>query len=112
MSPVGSISFSPDGEYIASSSKDRTIRLWNSKTGEVTLKLIGNYNEPISISFSPDAKYAASASGSNSKGLIQLWNVKTDEAAPSKPFGRSEDSMVNCVAFSPNWTYIVAGSGM
>jgi WD40 repeat protein len=74
MSPVGSISFSPDGEYIASSSKDRTIRVWNSKTGEVTWKLIGNYNKPISISFSPDGKYTASASGSvSSNSGMSRW---------------------------------------
>ena len=104
-----SISFSPDGEYIASSSQDRTIRLWNAlKTGEVTLKL---FLEPIkiyhriSISFSPNGKQIASVS---SPTLIQLWNVETGKGATFKQFGR--DIWVGCVAFSPDGMHIAAVS--
>jgi WD40 repeat protein len=44
--PVTSVSFSPDGNRIASGSRDNTIRLWDASTGEElhTLKGVGSKN--------------------------------------------------------------------
>lgn len=39
---VLSASYSPDGKYIASGSKDRTIKIWNAKSGECIKTLKGH----------------------------------------------------------------------
>ena len=51
---VLSISFSSNENYVASSSKDNTIKIWDIKTGILIHNLLGHYWEVLSISFSLD----------------------------------------------------------
>ncbi|MCE2403030.1 hypothetical protein J4G08_19410, partial [Candidatus Poribacteria bacterium] len=57
---VSSVSFSPDGNTIASGSLDKTIRLWNTRTGIQIQTLIGHTSPVNSVSFSPDGNTIAS----------------------------------------------------
>jgi len=60
---VTSISFSPDGKYIAGGSLDGTIKLWDIKDGSCIKTIKAYPREGVtSISFSPQGKYIASAS--------------------------------------------------
>jgi WD40 repeat protein len=73
---VTSVAFSPDGRLIASGSKDKTIKLWDVKTGEEIRTLKGHSSWVNSVTFSPDGRLIAS--GSEDK-TIKLWDVKTGE---------------------------------
>ncbi len=65
-----------DGTKIVSGSSDRTIKIWNSQTGEC-LKTISGHNRPVlSVAFSGDGNTIASC-GAHS--IIKLWNVLTGE---------------------------------
>ncbi|GEA25616.1 protein TolB [Microcystis aeruginosa NIES-4325] len=78
---ISSVSFSPDGKTLASSSSDGTIKLWNVETGEEihTLNLDNFASDGIdSVRFSPDSKTLVSAGR-----VIQLWNVETGEEIPT-----------------------------
>ena len=68
---VNSVSFSPDGQILASGSDDRTIKLWEVKTGKEIKTLSGHSYDVNSVSFSPDGKILAS--GSRDK-TIKLWD--------------------------------------
>ncbi|RKY47990.1 MAG: hypothetical protein DRP91_06650, partial [Candidatus Neomarinimicrobiota bacterium] len=73
---VLSVVFSPDGRYIASGSVDKTIKLWDVKTGKCLRTFRGHKSLVHSVAFSPDGKYIASCSGSwlvDKK--IKLWDV-------------------------------------
>ena len=58
---VNSVSFSPNGNTIASGSRD-TVRLWNVRTGAHIRTLTGHTGGVNSVAFSPDGNKIASVS--------------------------------------------------
>ncbi|NEP59465.1 MAG: hypothetical protein F6K31_21040 [Symploca sp. SIO2G7] len=68
---VSSVSFSPDGELIASGSKDNSIKLWNKDGKELNPIKEAHEDGVYSISFSPDGKMIASAGADNQ---VKLWS--------------------------------------
>jgi WD40 repeat protein len=71
-STILSISYSPDGRYLAAGSSDSKVRLWN--VADCTLRTVfKGHNDWIrSVRFSPNGKILASAGDDCS---IRLWNV-------------------------------------
>ena len=64
--------FSPDGQIVASGSKDKSIQLWNVETGQSIRTLTGHSDKVQSLAFSPDQQWLASGSEDNS---IRLWQI-------------------------------------
>ncbi len=72
---IKSVSFSPDREYVVSAFKDKTIKIWEVKTGRTVGKILdGGGENIIAASFSPDGKYIVSASEDKT---IRIWNSET-----------------------------------
>ena len=69
---VPGVSFSPDGEIIATASLDNTVKLWNSN-GILLRTLTGHTGAVTEVSFSPDGTFLVSASHDQT---AILWNVK------------------------------------
>jgi WD40 repeat protein len=65
------VSFSPDGQTIATASSDRTIKLWQ-RDGTLITTLSGHQADVNSVSFSPDGKLLVSA---GADGAVLLWNA-------------------------------------
>jgi WD40 repeat protein len=59
---VTSICFSPDSTILASGSADKSICLWDVKTGQKKKQLDGHTDAVTSICFSPDSTILASGS--------------------------------------------------
>ncbi len=99
---VYELSFSPDGQTLASASGDRTIRLWNLNTSEAqTLK--GHNNDVLGVSFSPDGQTIASSSRDRT---VKLWSK---EGTILQTFtGHKND--VWTVSFSPDSQMIASAS--
>uniref|UniRef100_A0A0B7K5Q0 Mitochondrial division protein 1 n=1 Tax=Bionectria ochroleuca TaxID=29856 RepID=A0A0B7K5Q0_BIOOC len=69
---VNSVAFSPDSTLIASASSDKSVRVWNSATGECPL--IISHEEPVREAlFTPVPGSIATVSGCK----VQLWHVET-----------------------------------
>ncbi len=101
---VNSVSFSPDGQILASGSNDDTTRLWNVATGD-TINTVRGYRSNVnSVSFSPDGQILASGS---SNDTIRLWDVATGDTIRTL---RRHTNSVSSVSFSPDGQTLASGS--
>ncbi|KAF2495657.1 WD40 repeat-like protein [Lophium mytilinum] len=102
---VAAVKFSPDGRWIASCSSDATIKIWDSKTGELAHTLEGHLAGISTIAWSPDSKILASGSDDKS---IRLWDVTTGQPQPVPLLGHH--NYIYALAFSPKGNMLVSGS--
>ncbi|MFN2493748.1 MAG: WD40 repeat domain-containing protein, partial [Pyrinomonadaceae bacterium] len=73
---VTQVAFSRDGNLLASSSSDNSIRIWDVATQRELRTLTGHTTNIDSMDFSPDSRLLASASDD---GGTFLWDTKTGE---------------------------------
>src|SRR5258706_3951400 len=70
---VWSVAYSPDGRHIISGSSDRTIRIWDAKTGTpVGDPLKGHTRSVLSVAYSPDGRHIISGSADHN---IRIWDA-------------------------------------
>ncbi|MEG4121590.1 AAA family ATPase [Microcoleus sp. N9_B4] len=99
---VWGLSFSPDGETIASSSVDKTVKLWR-RDGSLLATFKDHTNSVSCVAFSPDNKTIASASLDKT---VKIWQTDGSLLATFKGHTNS----VTSVAFSSDGQTIASGS--
>ncbi|KAH7318913.1 hypothetical protein B0J17DRAFT_711035 [Rhizoctonia solani] len=105
---VTSIAVSPDGVYIASGSYDSTIRVWNSKNGElITDPIKAHHDRVTSVAFSPDSTRIVSTGAFD---CLRVWSVQNGKKIASA--GTRDRTECICTAvFSADGSRILSGHG-
>ena len=91
--------------YIATTSFDHTVILWDSKKYLPLMSFQGHSSAVVSACFSPDNRYLATASLDNT---ICLWNLSEHGILHFRLKGHLKG--INSVCFSPDGKYIVTSS--
>ena len=102
---VTSVSFSPDGQTLASGGWDHTVRLWDVATGQEKAVLEGHTDGVWSVSFSPDGQTLASGGWDHT---VRLWDVATGQ---EKAVLEGHTDGVWSVSFSPDGQTLASGGG-
>ncbi len=99
------VQFSPQGQELATSGEDHTVRIWHWATGEQLHRLSGHSSTVQRIAYSPDGHHLVSA---GHDGGLHLWDVRTGQKLRS--FSSSGPPVLH-VAFHPSGRHLVsAGS--
>jgi WD40 repeat protein len=70
------VAYSPDGRWIASGSWDKTVLLWDARTGEPCAKL-RHPGALFTLAFAPDSSWLATGCGVD--GQLRIWSLATAE---------------------------------
>ena len=101
---VLTVNFTPDGKGLVSSSRDKTIKLWNPQTGQLIRTLEGNSADVFAVAFKPDGLMLASGGFDKS---LRLWNPQSGKLIRTL---EGHSGPVVALAFSPDGRFILSGS--
>jgi eukaryotic-like serine/threonine-protein kinase len=74
---VHSAAYSPDGTRIVTASMDKTVRIWDARTGAQLAVLSGHSDGVNSVAYSPDGKHILKASTDKT---ARIWDARTGTA--------------------------------
>jgi len=107
---VTHLAYSPDGNFVASSSVNGSITIWDAHTGNEIRRLSDHKAAVNSVDFSPDSKMLISAS--DDKSLI-LWDVASGQNERQfrlrNALGEDLNRPAQAAVFRPDGKTIVSG---
>lgn len=101
---VSSLAVSENKKILVSGSKDKTIKIWHLKTGELISTLKGHKDGVCAVALSKDEQIIASGSADKT---IKLWHLETGELLST--FIGHKDT-VTALAFSDKGNLLISGS--
>ena len=102
---ITAVAIDASGRLVAAAREDRSIGLWDVKTGALQAELRKHENVVNALAFSPDGKTLAS--GGDDRTAI-LWDISSGK---SKRTLKGHDMTVTSLAFSPDGRLLASGSG-
>jgi WD40 repeat protein len=101
---VTAVAYSPDGQFLLSGSRDKTLKIWNLRTKRLERTLTGSRAGVAAISVSPDGQFFADG---NLNGTLRLWNWRSLKTVSTS--AQQINSLA--VAFSPDGQSLVSAGG-
>ncbi len=103
---VHCLAWSPHDDLLASSSDDRTIRIWDASSGECRHVLRQYEGRVAAVAFSPSGDTLA---GGGQDAVLNLWNPKTGESLATLRLGTNP---VSALAYAPDGEILAVGTGI
>ena len=102
---VWDAAFSPDGQYVASSSKDQTVRVWRADDGS-QVQVFQAPGEVSSVAFTPDGRYLAYG-GVDGWPQAAIWLVEV--GSWNQVMQVEEGWNIPAILFTPDSLLMIAG---
>ncbi|UXX79720.1 caspase family protein [Reichenbachiella carrageenanivorans] len=100
---INSLKYAPDGSAVYSASDDKSIKMWDVKTG-VDINTFNAHTSPIQcMEISNDGRLLVSG---DLEGKLLIWDAKTGE---NKLTIQAHEGSVNTVKFTKDQQYLVSG---
>jgi WD40 repeat protein len=97
--------WSPNGQYIVSGSRDRTIRIWDAKLG-TPIKTLEAQRSVTCVAWSPNAQFILSGFWEDN-GTLALWDLTSNQ--PIKTLSGHQAIISSC-GWSPDGKYVLSSS--
>lgn len=104
---IKSLAISPDGKILVSGCTDKTIQVWDLKSGKAIRTLSENIGEVSSVAISPDGNFLAVGSCEHPKGNVKVWELATGKLLHTL---LGHQKPVNFVIISPDGKILASGS--
>lgn len=101
-SGINDFKFSPNEKLIATGSSDKTIKIWNVKTGTLLYNFTDHTKSISEIDFNKDGKLLATTGDAS----VRIWNIETGKLLFEL---KGEILSFNTVEFSPDGKNVLAG---
>eukprot|EP01087_Luapelamoeba_hula_P019994 TRINITY_DN671_c6_g1_i1.p1 TRINITY_DN671_c6_g1~~TRINITY_DN671_c6_g1_i1.p1 ORF type:complete len:429 (+),score=63.12 TRINITY_DN671_c6_g1_i1:295-1581(+) len=92
------------GAYIASGSRDKLIKIWDTATGQCVVTLVGHDNWVRGVMFHPNGKYLMSVSDDKS---ICIWDLKQQRCI--KTISDAHPHFVACLDYNKRFPLLATG---
>ena len=113
---VRAVAVAPDGTWFATTSSDRTVRIWDPVTGRQRATLTGHTSEVTAVAVAPDGTWLATA---DRDGTVRIWDPATAQQRATLTTSRVTAARqvlthaagrVTAVAIAPDGTWLATAS--